>query len=260
MPLSLKKFIEQIRESFPWYFEMKDLVSERPNIIPVGIGNSRSGVDMQGFLGKSDDGVSQGDGASQGEETPISWPASEDEDEVEGDREPAGTELKDEDNDMPVPTKHKLPPPTKRTAACVGTSTPAVKHESKKARSMIEKFSDVAKSQEETIQKNLDMKMKRLEANRDANVARIKALENIQIEKDKHKAELEMEKLKMEHERMRWEHELRMSQLGQPRGSSASTSFRPYGSSLPSATSSSVDLDSDFDDGLFLPQTMGLPG
>ena len=45
----LTVFLELIKINFPWLWEMKDLISERPNITPVGLGNSESAIDMSGY-------------------------------------------------------------------------------------------------------------------------------------------------------------------------------------------------------------------
>ncbi|KAH9984742.1 hypothetical protein BJV74DRAFT_797146 [Russula compacta] len=41
---------ELIKESFQWLWEMKELISKCPNIIPVGIGNNASDIDMSGYV------------------------------------------------------------------------------------------------------------------------------------------------------------------------------------------------------------------
>lgn len=33
--------IAQIKAVWPWFFEMQELIGERPNVIPAGLGNSR---------------------------------------------------------------------------------------------------------------------------------------------------------------------------------------------------------------------------
>jgi hypothetical protein len=48
-PLVLTVIPEQINNSFPWLWAMKDLISECPNITPVGLGNSDSIIDMSGY-------------------------------------------------------------------------------------------------------------------------------------------------------------------------------------------------------------------
>ena len=39
-----------IKESCPWFFEMWDLIGKRPNIVPLGLGNGTSEMDMSLFL------------------------------------------------------------------------------------------------------------------------------------------------------------------------------------------------------------------
>ncbi|EIN04728.1 hypothetical protein PUNSTDRAFT_138373 [Punctularia strigosozonata HHB-11173 SS5] len=42
-----------IKSKFPWFFEIRNLIAERPNVTPVGIGNSSSEFDLS-VLGQSD--------------------------------------------------------------------------------------------------------------------------------------------------------------------------------------------------------------
>ena len=42
-------FLVLIKKSFPWLWEMKALISECPNLTPVGLGNSESAIDMSGY-------------------------------------------------------------------------------------------------------------------------------------------------------------------------------------------------------------------
>jgi hypothetical protein len=36
-----------IQETCPWFFEMRDLIDERPNVVPSGLGNGSSEMDCQ---------------------------------------------------------------------------------------------------------------------------------------------------------------------------------------------------------------------
>jgi hypothetical protein len=38
--------LEIIKEACPWFFEMRELIAEHPNQVPVGLGNSATGFDM----------------------------------------------------------------------------------------------------------------------------------------------------------------------------------------------------------------------
>jgi hypothetical protein len=54
-------FIVIIAKECPWFFEMRELIGQRPNVVPVGLGNSETGIDMD-VLG----GPAQSDGAQDG--------------------------------------------------------------------------------------------------------------------------------------------------------------------------------------------------
>jgi hypothetical protein len=46
----LREFIDMVIESWPWFLEMRELIAECPNIIPSGLGNNMSGIDMSEYL------------------------------------------------------------------------------------------------------------------------------------------------------------------------------------------------------------------
>ena len=48
-----------IKQSCPWFFEMWDLIAKRPNIVPTGLGNSESGIDMDMFGGGNNGDVTR---------------------------------------------------------------------------------------------------------------------------------------------------------------------------------------------------------
>ncbi|KAJ6576222.1 hypothetical protein B0H10DRAFT_2236563 [Mycena sp. CBHHK59/15] len=54
---------DEIKESCPWFFEMRSLIGERPNIRPVGIGNNDSDIDTSLLL-RGDDQDDQDHNAS----------------------------------------------------------------------------------------------------------------------------------------------------------------------------------------------------
>jgi hypothetical protein len=182
---------------------MRDLVSERPNVVPVGIGNSGSEIDMSGYLNSAT--------TSSDYEDPVSVGVS--------DEEGNGEAVASEGQDVTEPDEDnaKIHLPVKRKAAESSTNTPkpVVKQEptGKKTRAVMEKFSDVARAQEETVQKSIDMKIERLELTKDTDIARIKAQERIQIERDRRKAELKSQKIRLEQDKMWLEYELRLAQL-----------------------------------------------
>jgi hypothetical protein len=44
-----------IKAGAPWFFEMHSLISECPNIVPTGIGNSHSAIEHNILLGDGED-------------------------------------------------------------------------------------------------------------------------------------------------------------------------------------------------------------
>lgn len=46
--------IELIKEACPWFFEMRELIAECPNQVPVGLGNGEMGIDMSVMMGTSE--------------------------------------------------------------------------------------------------------------------------------------------------------------------------------------------------------------
>ena len=162
---------------------MRGLVSKRPNVVPVGIGNSTSSIDMSTYLnpvtnstdyeGVNSVGVSDeecgGDATSEGQDI----------------TEPDGD---DGDTETHIPAKSKateMSPHVQKPNAHTG-GTPVVKQEHKKTRTvMMDKFSDITKAQEDTAQRAIDMKVKRLALTKETDIARIKAQECIQVRRDR---------------------------------------------------------------------------
>jgi hypothetical protein len=187
---------------------MRELISEHPNIVPVGIGNSAATIDMSTYLEPASH--------SDDYETPNSVDASDEEGEsniiastatskgqdvrVTADQD-NGCDDDSEDIDIHVPQKRK------------SSATEPVKQEPKKTRTMMEKFSDVVKVQEETVQKSMDIKVRQLELTTDTDIARIKSNEHIQVERDKRRAELKLQKIKLEQDKLHMDHELKLAQL-----------------------------------------------
>ena len=82
-----------IKESCPWFFEMRELIGERPNVVPSGLGNGTSEMSMTSFF----DGPDQLDDDGIG--SPTRWGIA-DEDSVvsdEGDGSDDGRQMKGKD-------------------------------------------------------------------------------------------------------------------------------------------------------------------
>jgi hypothetical protein len=177
---------------------MKYLISERPNVTPVGLGNSESAIDMSGYeAGYKTDGDIKGD---------ISKPVT-DEDEDDADQDTAAEDDDDDtDDDLSIPRKRRAGSgrSAKKNKIIRAQKVKASKsdiHRSKKMKPL-DRFADMAGAEEITHQKNLDLKQLQSQAA----MAKIKAKADIQIQRDKLKAELQM----ME---KRQQHDLRMAQL-----------------------------------------------
>ena len=182
----LTDFLELIKSSFPWFWEMKILISERPNVVPVGLGNSESTIDMSGYE------------AGYKSDASDSKPASEeDEDEDMPDKD----EDEDKDDEDKLSAHHqdsarkKNDLKTTHTQKKSSTSNAHPGHD-KKLSKILDRFADLANVEEVTNQKELDLK--RLQS-QNARV-KIKAKADIQIQRDKLKAELRMLEKKQEHD------------------------------------------------------------
>jgi hypothetical protein len=52
--------LAQIQDKHPWFWEMKALISERPNMVPVGVGNNSTPINI--LLLQKPDTAGLGDG------------------------------------------------------------------------------------------------------------------------------------------------------------------------------------------------------
>src|ERR1700722_11060345 len=164
---------------------MKDLISERPNITPVGLGNSESMFDMSGYeAGYRMDGDD-------------SKPAS-DEDGEDDTPEEENDDDDDDDDDRvsTIPRKRPAGPTSKKKAVQVRKmkAPKADSHRDKKSK-VLDCYADLASAEEVTNQKELELKKARME---NAS-AKIKAKVEIQIQRDKLKAEMRMLQKKQDH-------------------------------------------------------------
>ena len=231
---------------------MRELISERPNIVPVGIGNGAATIDMSTYLkptSNSDDykapnSVDASD--EEGVSEVIASTATSEGQEVTTDKD-------DNDGDDGDADIHVL-------QKCKTSATKPVKQEPKKTCTMMEKFSDVVKVQEETVQKSMDVKVRQMELTANTDIARIKANEHIQVERDKRHAELKLQKIKLEQDKLRMDHELKLARLHTSHpasatshmpaslrsGSSFSTSSSSQAFSSPAMTHASLELGDGF--------------
>ena len=222
-----KKLPARIREKHPWFWTLKEIISERPNLVPTGIGNNDTGYDLDILLhgdssetgGYLEESSGMSDGIGMGLEVEDEDAEGENEDEVnEGDTAPKGNKRKHQDADVDgkKSAKRVVVDEKKPTAPRAGKSTPA-EPSSKKAKTGIERFADIAAREEETTQKALEVKRTKVQGKTDRAVAKVKAQAEIQMNKDKLRAEYAQKKLE-------FEFKLQMAQQQQFSGSPSSFS------------------------------------
>jgi hypothetical protein len=196
-----------IHEKHPWFWTLKEIISKQPNLVPTGIGNNDTGYDLNvllhgdsseagGYLGESS-GTS--DSIGMGLEAEDEDAEGENEDEVNEDTMLRGKKRKHEDIDMDgkKSAKRVVINEKKPTAPCAGKLTPA-EPSSRKAKMGIEHFADITTREEETTQKALEVKRTKVQGETDRAVAKMKAQAEIQMNKDKLRAEYTQKKLEFE--------------------------------------------------------------
>jgi len=76
-----------ICEKHPWFWTLKEIISERPNLVPAGIGNNESGYDLN-ILQHSDSSEGGGClGESSGMSDGIGMGAEGDDEDADGEEE-----------------------------------------------------------------------------------------------------------------------------------------------------------------------------
>ncbi|KAA1480072.1 hypothetical protein DENSPDRAFT_887343 [Dentipellis sp. KUC8613] len=179
---------QEIKAECPWFFEMRDLIAERPNQIRSGLGNSASDCDITVLLGDAapaaagrDIGQVEGLGlsGSEGGDADVevdTGDGSNNESDVE--RHEVGVS-----KTVTVPSKRKIPEDVDvpqmapRTPARSGSSKPvtSAKLESKsseskassKKRSPTAELVEAAKAEEATAQSHVELAKVKLERSRD---------------------------------------------------------------------------------------------
>ncbi|KAF8158711.1 hypothetical protein BJ912DRAFT_866509, partial [Pholiota molesta] len=189
-----------IQQTFPWYWVLKSLISERPNISPVGLGNNSSGFDV--------DMLSQ-------EQTP--QPVDTDEDSASESIENADAD-QHSDNDV-KPELDKPKQGRKCTAAKPATSTTVPVP--KKVKNTHEKFTEIALKEEETTQKLLDIKKEKQAHDNAVAIASIQAKAGVKMRR----AELQMQLLARREEQ---KFQLELARIQNASSGSSSSSPFPF--------------------------------
>ena len=132
-----------------------------------------------------------------------------------GDKRRKGSEAgKKVTKKIKVDEKKSMAPRTSKSAPAASSST------QKKSRTGLEKFSDIAVKEEETTQKIIDLKKTKAQGFANKEIAKVKSKADIEMNRDKLKANLATRKLELEFEAKRLQVELeykyKFVQLAQP--------------------------------------------
>jgi hypothetical protein len=179
---------EIIKEACPWFFEMRELIAERPNQVPVGLGNSETDFDMSIMTGGSSQPNSEFAFDDMGnDDTPE---VSEGPDELDrddtSDLDSAGLI----DTNTIRPSKRKASSEkadksstTSKTGPQPGSSKPVARvPKNTVKRQKKDEFAEIAQAEEVTRQKELEVAKAKMEKD----TARAKAkLAKLELEKEK---------------------------------------------------------------------------
>lgn len=249
-----------IKKTCPWYWEMSALIGERPNVTPVGLGNNQSDYDTSLLMPNE----SEGDDNSNLDDIDIkeTIDIGDDEDSVDhkdiydaewekamhessssaapGDGDEPGKEEDDRKVQIKVPKAPNIqggPSRKKMTEPKPAISKrvePPGKKEKVPKKTPIDRFGDVAIKEEETTQKQLELKKTKARGQSDERIAEIQAKANVKMQKDRLKAEYAQKKM---------DHEYHMAQMAQAARSQAQNSV--FGSDS-FASSSSTQFPTSF--------------
>jgi hypothetical protein len=197
---------------------MRELIAERPNTVPTGLGNSTTVINMGRASPGSANGAGQNGETDESGYTSEHWGIEDDDgvlgDEVDNGNSEAGTPPPPCDApEMPaVPESRKrkkslaenIPQSNSgRTGARAGTSQPAALSKSSK-KTKLEDFNELATAEEITRQKELEVQRARAEQE----TAKLKA-KALEIELKRERLAAKMEKQKYKAEKLKLAFELR---------------------------------------------------
>lgn len=204
--------IDQVKSTCPYFFKLRDLIAQRPKDKPVGLGNSTSTIDSLVVLGgdarrsKAWGEVDFEEGSGDGERSKELDESLGDEGEEEKEKEDGGgveEESSDKDRSKVSGKKRKshtddcdveasITSKKPKTPARPNTSTPTAVPQSKnkKFKGALE-FEELAKAEETTKQKELDVEKEKIRYS----TAKMKAKMELKLQRDRLKFELHCRKL-----------------------------------------------------------------
>ncbi|KAF9562394.1 hypothetical protein CPC08DRAFT_761522 [Agrocybe pediades] len=196
---------QEVKADCLWFFDMRALIAERPNVVHTGIGNSESVIDMSVFENVELSAVEDHDdghgytATSEGDFNHTENASSEPDHYMELNSEPSKT-AKIEESESIIPAKRKTAEPsdsestgTGKTPARAGTSKPAVIKPNAAKKSKLADFAAAAQAEEITRQKELELRKVKVEAATKIELERIAA----RREDKREKREMKLAKLRL---------------------------------------------------------------
>ncbi|KDQ21341.1 hypothetical protein BOTBODRAFT_141596 [Botryobasidium botryosum FD-172 SS1] len=216
-PNKLTNAWSAIKIASPWFFQLKDLMKDRPSHFPAGLGNSTTDIDMsvmQSQAGDEDgaDGEHKGPNTNEGSAQ-----------NTQGDTNPApaaapAAPATPTSDIQALPAENVPANPAATSNANKRTADPTPDSQQKKKSKVAMDFAEVVKSEEKTRQMELDL----AKANAELDAVKVKA-----------KAEVKKAKIQAHLDRKRLRVELRMAKLqarmmaAPPNGPNAPNGFPP---------------------------------
>jgi hypothetical protein len=189
---------EEIKAECPWFFTMRDLIAERPNIIPTGIGNSVSLMDSSVLASSNLEAEGTPDELGILNDS-IAREIMEDEEGLyattgdEGMSEPLTAPMDDDrgkDSETPAHTMGSNKRKQEVDSSHSGGSNSKQRGPGAPKKTKIEEFAGIAASEEQTRQREIDL-------------AKSKVVASAQVQVEVQKAKVESKKAKVELERMK---------------------------------------------------------
>lgn len=236
----------EIEAEFPYFARMRDLIAERPNLVPVGLGNGRAVIDASVFANRAAGGNDQRAASGEGLEDPQAasehtqrssrtTPTSDDDGDdllrdVDDDDDDEPTEKGKRDQSVVSTAKRakenkKAAHAIERTpkssqpqalAKTVSKSQSSVSM-TKRKRGIEDSFSAIAVAEEETKQGELSVAKARLEMERKFVQAKLD-IAKAKLEDKRLKREARMREKEQEHERKMLRMRQKMSEPGPTAG------------------------------------------
>ncbi|KJA25909.1 hypothetical protein HYPSUDRAFT_1067108, partial [Hypholoma sublateritium FD-334 SS-4] len=200
-----------IKSDCPWFWEMRDLIGERPNLVPAGIGNSSSTVDMSILEDGGESHEARASSTQPSERGGILYDSVAEDilDSDEDDLEPSGARSTFQESSdppkAPTPERPRLKD-TKHKTSDSSINDTSDKNSSKRAtkKTKLEEFAAAAQAEEVTRQRELELAKAKVQSAAEVEVAREKAkVDARQCKKEERlmKNQLRLEKMRMKHER-----------------------------------------------------------